>query len=90
MSAPKFRDTDLSADIDAARADARSAYQSWQDAEAALEAAKRAVGEAQQRYYATADRLHRLEGPSARRAAQKAELRALENELKELTHDQDR
>lgn len=87
MSAPKLRDRDDGADIDAARCEARAAYQAWQDAEQRMQQCQQAVGEAQQAYYALADRLHRLEGPLARRAARNAEISALEAALKELQQE---
>ncbi|TKD39932.1 hypothetical protein [Azotobacter chroococcum] len=70
-----------------ARAQARAAHQAWMDAEQALEAAKRAVGEAQQRYYALADQAVRLEGPTVRRRARAAEIARLEAALKEFADE---
>lgn len=68
-------------------AEVREAHQAWMDAEQALEAAKRAVGEAQQRYFALSDEASRMEGPHVRRLARQAEIRRLEDALKEYSDE---
>lgn len=74
-------------DIAALAAEVRAARQAWHDAEQALEAAKAAVGQRQQEYFALADQADRMAGPTARRLARQSEIARLEAALKEFSNE---